>query len=323
MRKIKNRKKRDETKTVTKSRLGGEPFLHRLLLEKCFNFGCRCWSVTYFFLIIIAIEQHCHFCFHLPGTTIIIPFRLHITLKMFVPNPYKRAKFIDDESTGAAGSLSLSDLHEQMVEFVHSAVDNFTENNPHMYELMTLTDDERAMDKLQRILQEQKQFVDQAVTMYLDVIMPSISNPAFVVLASNFAASVYEIKLQSILQNIDMCPHSPTSSTSSCSEKTCSDSDSVGFVSIDLPVEPPHMTTPVKMPEISPFSLKSYAYRMDASFAAKSLPFDHEDTEVANLLNFDEYDAMRNVHSPLHSVPSPFSLLAGSVVDMHAAVTSA
>ena len=240
---------------------------------------------------------------------------------MFVSNPYKRARLIDQEPN----QLSLSDLQEQMAEFVHSAMDNFTENNPHMYELMTLTDNERAMVKLQRILQEQKQFVDQAVTMYLDVIMPSISNPAFVVLASNFAASVYEIKLQSILQNIDMCPHSPTSSTSSCSEKTSCDSDldSVCFVGIDLPVEPQHIVTPVKMPEISPFSLKSYAYRMDASFAAKSLPFDHEDTEVANLLNFDEYDAMRNVHSPLHSVPSPFSLLAGSVVDMHAAVTSA
>ena len=250
---------------------------------------------------------------------------------MFVSNPYKRARLDDQEPTDSAGSLSLSDLQEQMAEFVHSAMDNFTENNPHMYELMTLTDNERAMVKLQRILQEQKQFVDQAVTMYLDVIMPSISNPAFVVLASSFAASVYEIKLQSILQNIgqdltnEMYPHSPTSSTSSCSVKTSCDSDldSVCFVGIDLPVEPQHIVTPVKMPEISPFSLKSYAYRMDASFAAKSLPFDYEDTEVANLMNFDGYGAMRNARSPLHSVPSPFSLLAGSVDGMHAAVTSA
>ena len=244
---------------------------------------------------------------------------------MFVSNPYKRARLIDQEPN----QLSLSDLQEQMAEFVHSAMDNFTENNPHMYELMILTDNERAMVKLQRILQEQKQFVDQAVAMYLDVIMPSISNPAFVVLASNYAASVYEIKLQFILQNIgqvltnEMCPHSPTSSASSCSEKTCSDSDSVCFESIDLPVEPQHMITPVKMSEISPCSLKSYAYRMDASFAGISLPFDYEDTEVANLMNFDAYNAMRNVHSPLHSVPSPFSLLAGSVDDVRAAVVSA
>ena len=216
-----------------------------------------------------------------------------------------------------------------MSEFVHSAMDNFTENNPHMYELMKSTVNERAMVNLQRILQEQKQFVDQAVAMYLDVIMPSISNPAIVVLASNFASSVYEIKLQFMLQNIgqdlttEMCPHSRTSSTSSCSEKTCSDTDFICFESIDLPVEPTHMITPVKMPEISPCSLKSYAYRMDASFAGKSLPFDYEDTEVANLMNFDACNAMRNVHSPLHSVPSPFSLLAGSVDNVHAAVVSA
>ena len=247
-------------------------------------------------------------------------------------NPYKRARFNREKSMD---SERLQDLHAQMTECVLCAVDNFAENNPHLsYVSMDLSDDdELAMTRLQGLVQQQKQFVEQSVSMYLDVIKPSIPNSALV-LAKRFAMSVYETNLLSIMQNVMInehnstnnvvCAHSPMStSSSSCSKKSLiSDSSSVHFKGIEATVEPQHVIIPVMMPECSPLSLKSYAYHEDHARATSSWPLDdheEEDAEVVNVMDMgsgyhhDTSSSVRKAYSPLSSHPSPFSLLAGSV----------
>ena len=235
-------------------------------------------------------------------------------------NPNKRARLNREKST----ILSLQDLHAQMTEFVSCAVDNFAENNPHL-SYVSMDYDEIAMTRLQGLVQQQKRFVEQSVSMYLDVIKPSIPNSELVVLAKSFAMSVYETKLLSI-QNVmihehDSTNNSPTSTSSSFSEEKSWNSDdsssSVYFKVIEATVEP------VMMPEFSPLSLKSYAYHHeDHASTTSSWPLDdheEEDAEVANVMDVgsgyhhDTSSSVRMACSPLSSHPSPFSLLAGSV----------
>ena len=264
-------------------------------------------------------------------------------------NPCKRARFNREKVT--MDSENLPDLDAQMTEFVNCALDNFTENHHHLYVLMDLSnDDESAMTRLQGLLLQQQFFVEQSVSMYLDVIKPSIPNSQLVVLAKRFAMSVYETKLQSMMQNATMMndhrsltnnnvvPYSPsTASTFSCSEKSWNaDSSSMYFEGIEAPVEPQkHVVMPITMPECSPLSLKSYAYHhADHDRATASLQFDdyeEEDMEVANMMDVGggyhhETSSLSSSSSsssssvqkacsspPSSHPPSPFSLLAGSV----------
>ena len=236
-------------------------------------------------------------------------------------NPSKRTRYGDSEKFDTEGTFSLSDLHAQMTEFVHCAMENFTENNPRLCLTMECSnDDEMAMIRFQ---QEQKQFVEQSVSIYLDVIKPSIPHRTMVDLAKKHAMASYETAFQSNLQNMMMnneyqstinnfCPHSPvTNSSSTFSEKSWdSNAHSVYFESINNPVDSQHVVTPV----VSPLSLKSHAHHfVNGSIV---MPFVYEDMEVASVMDMGEYYdklSVRNGHSSPTSGPSPFSQLAGSV----------
>lgn len=236
-------------------------------------------------------------------------------------NPSKRARYIDEELMDSDSTFSMPELHAQMTEFVHCAMENFTENNPRLCATMEWSnDDEMAMIRFQ---QEQKQFVEQSVSIYLDVIKPSILNRTMVDLAKKHAMFIYETAVQSSWQNVMMnneqqstinifCPHSPATSSSSStfSEKNWnSNSSSVYFESIETLVESQHVVTPVG----SPLSLKRHVHLVNGTVV---MPFVHEDAEVASVMDMGGYYdklSVRNVHSSPICCLSPFSQLAGSV----------